>query len=359
MFTSAKEKNDFLDNLTMLLSSGMDMLTALSTIRDDTDSKSMQKSIDTIINKIDNGSPFWRAMADAKFFPQRTLSLIKIGEETGKLPDNLALILDQQEKERSFRSKIQTALIYPGIVTSLIIVVGSGVGLFILPQLAMVFSSLNVPLPIYTKILIGFGTFLGTYGIFLIPLLLIGLLVTGFMLFVNPKTKILGEKLLLLIPGMRSVIVQIELSRCGYIIGNTLNAGITIVPAIELLEEATTFQVYKNYYKRLKATIEEGNSFQKSMSAQKMTKRLFPRSVQQMIFAAEKSGKVPETFLRIGRIYEQKADVTTKNIAVSLEPILLIIIGIGVFAVAIAVILPIYNLIGTLSSNGQPVVPNN
>jgi type II secretory pathway component PulF len=93
---------------------------------------------------------------------------------------------------------------------------------------------------------------------------------------------------------------------------------------------------------------EEGNSFQKSFVAYKKIKNLIPTSVQQMVASGEQSGHLSDTLFQVGQIYEAKIETTTKNLSVILEPVLLVIVWLGVAAVAFAIILPIYSLIGGL-----------
>ena len=345
-----KERQYFLDTLGLLLSSGMDMLNALMSIHDETSSPDMKKRIQILIDEINNGSPFWKAMQKVKLFPEQTIKILKIGEETGRLPDNIQIIVTQQEKEVEFKGKLQSAMIYPGIVVMLIFAIGGGLSLFILPRLASIFVSLNTELPLLTKILIVTGSFMATYGWFVFPILTMLLCIAVYFLFFYSKTKIYGERLLFKIPGIKTAIQQIELSRFGFTLGSILDAGISIVPAMQSMRDASSFVAYREFYQAMSDSIDEGNSFYKSFQRIKDSRTFIPLPIQNMIVAAERSGKIPEVLTKIGTIYEKKADLAAKNISVALEPILLIIVSIGVFLLALAVVMPIYGLVGSVST---------
>ena len=110
-----------------------------------------------------------------------------------------------------------------------------------------------------------------------------------------------------------------------------------------------TFRVYQDIYSKLREAVEEGRSIKKSFLLYPEVNILLPLPIQQMIVAAEQSGHLADTLKTIGDIYEEKTETTTKNISVLLEPLLLVIVWLGVVAVALAVILPIYSLIGGLN----------
>ena len=137
-----------------------------------------------------------------------------------------------------------------------------------------------------------------------------------------------------------------EIARLGYLLGTLLNAGLPITHAFDSLAEATEISQYKKLYLHLSSSIGDGNSIQKSLASFKHVNRLIPRPVEQLIVAGEQSGTLAQSLLKIGQVYETKADAVTKNLMVILEPVLLVIVWLGVVAVALAVILPIYSLIG-------------
>lgn len=353
------EKDYFLEQLALLLSSGMTITLALSAIKEEIKSKRLKVVIDEITQNIDAGTSISTALEASGIFPAHVVSLIRIGEKSGRLPQNLKVVALDQQKEREFRGKVASAMMYPLFVFSLTLIVGIGIAWFILPRLAQVFSQLKVDLPLITRLLIGLGNFLGQYGTIAMPLVLtVGILLI-FFFFVLPKTSFLGQGILFAIAPIRRLLLEVELGRLGYIFGNLLSAGLPIVDALRTLADASTLSRYKKFYAFLAEKIGEGNSFQKSFPLYKNTASLIPVPIQQLIISAELSGGLPETLIKIGEMYESKTETTTKNLTVLLEPVLLVIVWVGVVAVALAVILPLYSLIGSLNktpSTPPPVV---
>lgn len=343
-----KQKDYFIENLTMLISAGMDLSRGLVSLQDEMKAKPMKKMIGVMAEDINAGLPLWRALKSVNMLPPHMLYLVRIGEETGRLPQNLEVIVKQREKEKNFRSKIRSAMMYPVMVLSLTLVVGTGIAWFVLPKLTNVFDQLNLELPLITRIIIKISDFLNEYGFIAVP---IGFTVLGVLLyfvFLYHKTKFIGQAILFRVPVIKSLLQNVELARFGFVLGTLLDAGLPITQAIGSLRESTTFKGYQKFFEILKVDVQSGNSFQKTMKEYKRSEKLIPIHIQHMIVAGEQSGTLPKTLKRIGERYELKVEDTTKNLSVLIEPFLLVIVWLGVMLVALAVILPIYSLIGNL-----------
>ncbi len=355
-FTLYKERDYFIENVSMMIAAGMPILQAIDSIRGESRSRRMRKILSYVHREVDAGTPIWQALQKTNIFSEHEISLLFLGEKSGRLIENLAVIASEQEKNRLFRSKIRSALMYPSLVLMLTVVIGVGITWFILPKLATVFTQLHVALPLITQIVIGIGTFLGAYGQYVIPG---GIIIGGtifYFIFSFSKTKSIGQYILFSLPAMRQLIKEIELARFGYLLGTLLDAGLPITQALGALANTTGIIPYQKLYAHLHDSIEEGDSFQKSFDAFRHSVRLIPKSVQQLIVSGEQSGTLSATLLKIGQTYETKSDTTTKNLSVIVEPILLVIVWLGVVAVALAVILPIYSLIGGFNAITSPVV---
>ncbi|MSU75089.1 MAG: hypothetical protein EXS55_01040 [Candidatus Magasanikbacteria bacterium] len=354
---SGKEKDNFVENFAMLVSAGMDVLTALEAIKTSIQSKPLQQVVFEVQGEIEAGSQIWRAFEKSGLLPLHITALIKIGEEAGTLSHNLNVIVEQQRKEKSFRSKMRSAMMYPLFVLGLALVVGLGIAWFILPRLTSIFTGLNIPLPFITRVLMAVGIFLGKWGSIVIPFVMLVIALGLYFLFIFPATKFIGQAILFHTPGVNRLLQEVELGRFGYILGTLLEAGLPVTAALIAIRDATVFRSFRRLYTHLHDRVEEGNSFRKSFSLYRGAHKLFPVAMQQLIGAGEQSGKLPGTLLNIGAVYEAKTELTTKNLTVILEPILLVTVWLGVVAVALSVILPIYSLIGGLSQSSDVSAP--
>jgi len=353
-----REKDHFVENLSMLISSGMTIVEALMSISSGIKSRIMKRIVSDISNDVEAGSPLWKALDKQNLFKPSVISLVKIGEQSGKLADNLYIVSLQEEKNRNFKSKIQSAMMYPVLVMSIMVIVGIGIAWFILPKLSEVFSQLKLDLPAITKVLIGLGDFLAEFGAIAIPITIFVMLMGFYFIFGFPKTKFIGQTILFHTPIIKRLIMEIELSRLGYLFGTLLQAGVPIVDSIESLTESADFPQYKKLYAHMSVRIRDGNSFRSSLKSFKKSEKLIPVQIQQMIVTGERSGNLSDMFVKIGKTFENKIDQTTKNLTVVLEPILLVFVWMGVVGIALAVILPIYSLIGGLNAGGVQPQPD-
>lgn len=347
----SKEREYFVDTLSLLVGSGMPMLAAIDALGREIRSPGMKNILNTLREEIISGVALWEALEHTRLFRHHTISLIRIGEESGRLSDNLKLIAKQETKDRALQSKVRSAMMYPLLVLTLTLVIGIAISWFILPRLAAVFVSLNLELPLITKVLIAFGTFLGVWGSIVIPLFIGCLFALIYFIFFNQRTKYLGQLILFSLPGIRRLFLEVELARFGFLVGTLLDAGVQLTESLRSLEEATELRPYKKLYGHLRTSVEEGHAFQRSFESYPHSNRLIPIPIQQLVAAGEQSGNLSRTLMTIGDTFESRTDETTKNLTVLLEPILLVIVWGGVVSVALAVILPIYNLIGGLTSS--------
>jgi type IV pilus assembly protein PilC len=351
IFGLAKDRDYLIENLSVLAASGMPIVKALEAIRSEVKSRVMVKIINYMISEIEAGSPLWKVLNQFHLFPDYSITLIRIGEESGRFSENLKVIASQIEKDRVFHSKIRSAMMYPVFVLALTVIIGLGIAWFILPRLTLVFTQMDITLPTITKVLIFSGQFLRVHGQVVMPPVIVVLLLLFYFLFFFKYTKFLGQWLMFHAPGTHTLIKEMEIGRFSYLLGTLLDAGIPITQALESVVSSTTVNLYSKFYQFILKGVEEGNSFQKVFLLYKKTNKLIPVPIQQLIVASEHSGNLSQMLLKIGQNYEARTDITTKNLAVVLEPILLVIVWLGVVALALAVILPIYSLIGNFKTN--------
>ncbi len=344
-----KDKEYFIENLSMLLSSGMGITEAIDSLRSELRPGKIKQTLEKLKYEIDNGSPIWLALQKVNLASSHVISLIRVGEEAGRLSENLKIVSIEQQKERVLKSKIKSALMYPILVLALTLIIGTGIAWFILPRLATVFSQLKLKLPFITQALISIGEFLGDYGHIAVPAFIIMFALIFYFIFIFKKTKIIGEHIILRLPLIKRLVQEAELARFGYIMGTLIQAGLNVNQALSSISDVSGFANYRKVYSYLRVSIEDGNSFKRSFEAYKGVDEFIPIHVQGMIVAGEKSGNLAEVFIKFGAIYEEKTDITAKNLTVLLEPILLVIVWLGVVGVALAIILPIYSLIGGLN----------
>lgn len=335
---------DFLENLSYFLSAGMSITGALSSLIEESHSWRMRKVIRRISEDVESGVPLAQSFENQHFFSESTIEIIRSGEFSGKLVENLKLIIILNDEDRRLKSKISSSLLYGTIIVVLTIIVGIGTSWFVLPRIAGVYESMGADLPILTKILIKIGKFMLAYGDIFVPIFIFAILMIFYFLFSFPKTKFVGHLILFHLPLIKRLIQESEITRFGYLMGNIIEAGLPINRAFEIMPGSTTFKNYKKLYTYLGEKVSEGIRLSDALKSYKYVRKLIPGSVLQMIISAEKTGKLSETFIRVSSLYGAKLESTSRNIPIIIEPLLLFLVGIGVALFVLATMLPIYNL---------------
>lgn len=347
MISSAKT-GQLLQNLVMLTRSGLDLATCIRTLEADCADPRLAKKLAGIQKQLENGDPFSQSLSSAQLFSPYAISLITLGERSGRLAENLSVIAEQEKKERFFKSQLQSALLYPAIVLAIALIVGIGVSLFILPKLADLFSQLSIQLPALTRALVALGLFIKHAPPLFLPLATGGVILLLISFVSSEKGRALLHGALAGLPGTGSLIRESELARMGSVAGSLLHAGVPITDTLASLADTAPLAQWRRFYRSLADSIERGQSFKQCFSAAAAA-RLLPRAVQTMLTTAEQSGRLAQTFADIGRLFEEKVAEDSKRLAIALEPALLVVVWIGVVFLALAVLLPIYQIIGTLN----------
>lgn len=338
------EREYFIENLSLLIASGMGIMAALSSIASSVKTRKMKKVTKYIETAVTDGTPLWKAFKQTKLFPDRVISLIRSGEEAGRLPEHLNLVTVQQHKEKVFRSRLKSALLYPGIVLLLAFTVGLGAVWLVLPGLVSIFGESQGVLPLNTQLLIIAAQFFEQYGIIAVPALIIFLMFISYIFFVNQYTKRIGDWILFHLTGINTLVKGVELARFGYIFGALLQAGFQPGESLQALEDGTNYVAYRKFYAHIRKSITQGDSFKTALETYKKSDRFIPLPIQQLIISAEKSGRLPETLIKVGVIFEEKTDAMSQDLATVLEPIILVVVGLIVAFVVSAILGPIYGL---------------
>ncbi len=330
-----------------MLNAGLSLTEALNALHEETRTKTMKKIIAKILVAVESGVPLWRSMSNTYFFTPYEIALIHIGEDAGNLAKNMTYLAEQQEKDHALKQKVKMAMIYPTIVLIMVFIIVMGLGMFVLPSLIQVLFSLNVELPITTRIIIKVTNFFEGYGVQFITGC-IGTFIGVSLLSKYTSFRIITQWIAFHIPGIGRLAREATIAHFGVILGGMLRAGVPLIESLESLIEVTQIVSYKNFYRKLLHHISLGDSFSKSFSVINVTKKRLPVSVQQLVMTGEKSGTLSTTLLKIAEIYEKKAEETAEKLPIILEPLLLLFIGALVGTIAFSIITPIYGVVGNV-----------
>ncbi len=343
---SQQEKVFFTKHLSVMLASGVPITESLSTLSEQTKSGYFKKVLRSVTSSVENGQNLAKALEKYnKVFGEFYVSMVEIGEKSGKLEENMNFLAKQMAKDYALRKKVQAAMLYPSIIMVATLIMGGFISYYVLPKLVGFFEDLDVELPLATRVLIFFANFVTNYGI----LVFAGLAATAilFTLFIrNKKTRPIWHKLLLKIPFLGGFITYVTLARMTRNFGTLLASGVAVSESLMITSNTLNNEVYRRELVRVKEALEKGGNIAESI--EKRGGRLFPSVAVKMIAVGEKTGKLSETLIYLSEFFEEEIDNLSKNLATIIEPILLIAIGITVGFVAIAIISPIYQLTGSI-----------
>jgi type IV pilus assembly protein PilC len=326
--------------LATMISSGLVLSDAIDILEEQQDNnKTLKKALSEVSEDIKGGLTLAQAMGKhPEVFPRLFVNLIKSGEASGKLDAVLLQMADGMEKDREFQARIKGAMIYPVVVLSMMVVVVIVMMIFVIPKLVTLYSQSSIDLPLPTKILIG------TSNLF-INFWWLGLLIfvsVGYGLYRWNKTasgNLLMGKLILKTPLVGRIVSSVTLTNFNRTFGLLTSAGIPLLESIGIVSELTDNAVYRKVLKDAYAGVEKGLPLSSVLPT-----NVFPKIVGQMIKVGEETGKVDEVFFKLADFFESESDHLVKNLTVAIEPIVLIVLGIGVGFLVISIILPIYKL---------------
>lgn len=339
---SLQEKLIFTRHLAVMLKSGIPIAEAIGSIASQIKHPLFKQILLKVNQSVSNGQSLEKALANfPKVFDNFFVYMVRVGEESGNLEKNLEHLTEQLKKEAEFKKKVFSASLYPGIVITTAVLVSAGISLFVLPKLIELFQSLEVDLPLSTKILLyiakvmrdyGLGIFLGLLGLMLLIRFLISL----------PKIKYQWQKMWLGLPASGTFLQNVQMSQMTRNIGVMLKSGLTISKALETQWATTTNLVFKEYLAKIKNGVDKGKKFSQVTEEGKF--KYFPVLAARMIEVGEKTGKLDESLLYLGEYFEEEVDEAAKNLTAVLEPVLLLIVGLMVAFLAMAIISPIYQI---------------
>ncbi|PSO44712.1 MAG: hypothetical protein BRC23_00390 [Parcubacteria group bacterium SW_4_49_11] len=344
------EKESALENMAILLQSGMGIRSALRSLNQNTKKDAVREQIEGIASDVGDGKPLWKSFDRNNFVPPYIISLIRIGEESGNLGEKLEDAVETLKKEKKHRSQLRSAMFYPSFILIMAFIVSIGLTWFVLPRLGQVFDSLDAELPFITRWLLAVGEIMSAYGIYIVPSIIVALLVIGYFLFFFGPTRGIGQWILFHLPIVHRLIMYTEVSRFAFNLSMLLSSGIPINQSIQTLEEVQEYYMYQRFIRKLGANVSEGYSFQYTFEENASNiKGMFPYTVQELVAAGESSGQLPKVLDEIGKRYEEKTDDIASNMGKLIEPFLLIVVWVIVVFLALAILLPIYNLVGDFS----------
>lgn len=337
------EKVNFTRQLSTMINSGLPLTESLS-ILEGQSSQSLARVVGEILREIEGGESLSQSLeAHPDVFDPVYVALVRAGESAGVLDQILTQLAEDLEKKREFAAKIKGAMLYP-----LIIMIGMGavaavMVIFVIPKLTSLYSEFQAELPLTTRILLAVSSFTVKFW----PVVLVATVggVIGLkVLLRNPLIKRRYEEIFFRLPILGKLRKNIMMTEFTRTLGLLIGAGVLVVEALQIVRASLGSKVYESAVTKASEEVERGFSLAVALARTE----IFPPLVPQMISVGEETGKLDEVLGKVSAYFEQESAQALKNLTTALEPLIMVVLGIGVGFLLVAVIMPIYNLTSKL-----------
>jgi len=331
---------NFTRQLATMIVAGLPIPEALTILRSQTNNKVFVSMLEDVERQIVGGGALADALAKyPAYFSSTYIALVRAGESSGTLDQVLMRLADILESQREFRSKVQGAMIYPVIIllgmTGVVFIMMT----VVIPKLTDLYKDFNIELPASTKLLMTVSSFFVSYWWLMI---LVGFgAVTLFQRWrKTPEGELVVDSLLLKVPLFGELQKKVMLVEFTRTLGMLIASGIHILEGLQILRASLGNVVFRNAIGEIAKKVEKGFPLGDTFSQYSV----FPPIVSQMMKVGEETGKLDDTLIKLSKYFETESEHLVKGLTTAIEPIIMVVLGVGVGFIVISVITPIYNL---------------
>lgn len=334
----------FFRELSTLVGAQVPIVPAMKTIYEQTENKAMRTITKTIGDDVEDGLSISESFAKfPKIFSPLVINMIKSGEVSGNLQGSIEYVTRIIEQNHKLKSQVFGALMYPAFVIFISLVLGFVVVTWILPKLTMVIRDMDIEIPWYTKFMIALGDFMQVYW-WIVLVVIFAFVVSMVYYFRTADGKTDLDHIKLKLPVLGTLFKYVYITRFSENLSILIIGGIPIVQALNIIADVVDNDVYSRIINEAANDVRVGGE----ISSTFFKYEVIPPMVARMIRVGEETGRISSILEDIARFYRSEVDQITKNISSLVEPILIVILGIGVGTLVISVLLPIYNIAGQI-----------
>ena len=336
----------FSRQLATMLNAGLPIVQALAILEKQTEKKKFQSILKEIRTEVEGGANFSESLSKHKLFSRLYINLVRAGETSGTLDAILDRLATFLENELALIGKIRSALTYPAIV----FVFAVGVTYFLLtgivPQFAQILTGLGSELPLLTRALMGISDFLRQGTIFIV-LLAVALFFAYRAYYRTDKGRHQIDQIKLKLPIFGNLMKKSALARFSRTFGLLISSGVNIVEALDITKGTAGNAIVEDILEQTKVAIQSGEPVYTTIQA---NPQVFPPMVSSMIAIGEETGALDTMLTKIADFYEREVDEAVSALTAAIEPLMIIFLGFIVGVIVAGMFLPLFRIIGTLSS---------
>ncbi|MCX6784428.1 MAG: type II secretion system F family protein [Candidatus Komeilibacteria bacterium] len=330
----------FARQMSVMISANLPIVPALRIISQQLEKPVFKEIITEVADEVEGGSKLSQALSKhTQAFSNFFISMIKSGETSGKLDEVLQYLANQEEKDYDLVSKIKGAMIYPTVIISGMVILGTAMMIFVIPKLTEMLLSAGVKLPFTTRLLIFTSNMFRDYWWLII-------IVVGIIIFVVRTSikkgvgAIAWDAAKMKLPIFGILFQKIYIVRFSRSLATLVMGGLPLTAALKIVSEIVGNRAYRDLIDQTVKEVEDGNSIAVIFSGSK----LFPKLVSQMLAVGEKTGRIDEILGKIADFYQREIENMVANMTSLIEPVIMIVIGVAVGVMVSAIMLPMYQL---------------
>jgi type IV pilus assembly protein PilC len=337
----------FTKRLGMILRSGMPIMDGLHMMGEESRTKSSAYIYRSLVIDVSNG----QTLSDSlnrfpKIFGDFGINIVKIGERSGTLHQNLEYLASELKRKQTLKRKVVGALVYPAVIVLATIGITVMLTVYIFPKIVPIFESVKADLPMTTRALMTISTFLSNYGLYLVAAIVLLFIAFFALMRLSKPFHLAMDYVLLRLPLFGKLSRLYNLTNIARTMSLLLRSDVRIVESIELVANSTRNLVYRRELMRARDRLIQGQNISSQF---KKRHELFPPLMSQMVTIAESTGNLSGTFEFLAGMFEEEIDELTKTLTTLLEPVLMIVMGLVVGFIAISIITPIYSITQSLN----------
>lgn len=339
------DKMLFTRNLAVMLKAGLSFARALSILSEQTKSSYFREILQDVSAEVQKG----KTLADSlnkypKVFNSLFVSMVRVGEASGNLEEVLGLLALQLKKDHEIVSKVKGAMTYPAVILVAMAGIGTLMMMFVFPSLLNMFEESGAELPLTTQMLIWLSNALQTYALIIFPAVIVMIVI--FLKFIKtPVGKPLFDKVLLKLPIVGGITTKVNVARFSRTLSSMIQSGVSIVEALNIIAGTLGNHYYSNSAADACKKVQKGLELSEVMGEYS---NLYPGMMIHMIQVGEETGSLEGTLKQVAEFYEEEVDQFTSNLSSIIEPVLMLIMGAAVGVFALALIQPMYSIMGTI-----------
>ena len=348
---SPKDIAVFTRQFSVMIDSGVPLVQCLEILAETQENKKFAATIKAVKTDVESGNSLAAAMKNhSKVFDDLYTNMVAAGETGGILDTIFQRLAVYIEKAVKLKRAVQSAMVYP---IAVVVIAGAVITLIlwkVVPAFTELFNSMNVDLPLPTRIVIGASRFVGSFGIFLA----IGLGVLGFMFksyYATPKGRYKVDAMLLKAPIFGPLLRKISVARFTRTMATLIASGVPILDCLDITAHTSGNAIIEEAILNVKKAIEEGRTIVEPLKAS----NVFPAMVVSMIGVGEAAGALETMLTKIADFYEEEVDAAVGDLMTALEPAMIVVLGVTVGGIVISMYMPIFTLVGQLAVSSPNV----